>query len=150
MEAELGRGQSFNTVAYLGPSDLLTSIIIVAAIKTGHKVCKCWIHSKAARLTLGWQALLASPRNSLHAHINLLDSTQCRILITPATAPPVAKDILSQRQMRHVLVPSLQYWLRGEAVSVYTYDKTFEEARYEPFVVVHTSGSTGRPLLRCL
>lgn len=38
MEAELGRGQNFNTVAYLGPSDLLTSIIIVAAIKTGHKV----------------------------------------------------------------------------------------------------------------
>ena len=39
MEAELGRGQNFNTLAYLGPSDLLTTIIIVAAIKTGHKVC---------------------------------------------------------------------------------------------------------------
>ncbi|CAF9913655.1 MAG: hypothetical protein ALECFALPRED_008933 [Alectoria fallacina] len=127
MEAQLGRGQSFNTVAYLGPSDLLTTIIIVAAIKTGHK------------------ALLASPRNSLHAHVNLLDSTQCHILITPATAPPVTKEILSQRQMRHVLVPSLQNWLREEAVSVYPYEKTFEEARYEPFVVVHTSGSTGLP-----
>ena len=40
MEAQLGRGQSFSTVAYLGPSDLLTTIIIVAAIKTGHKVCE--------------------------------------------------------------------------------------------------------------
>ena len=39
MDTQLGRGQNFNTVAYLGPSDcLLTIIIIVAAIKTGHKV----------------------------------------------------------------------------------------------------------------
>ena len=38
MEAELGRGQNFDTVAYLGPFDLRTAILIVAAIKTGHKV----------------------------------------------------------------------------------------------------------------
>lgn len=47
--------------------------------------------------------------------------------------------------MRHVLVPSLQNWLLDEAVSRYRYEKLFEEARYEPFVVVHTSGSTGLP-----
>lgn len=30
-------------------------------------------------------------------------------------------------------------------VPVYPYDKTFDEARQDPFVVMHTSGSTGLP-----
>lgn len=38
MESELGRGRNFDTVAYLGPPDLRTTILIVATIKTGHKV----------------------------------------------------------------------------------------------------------------
>ena len=36
--AEIGKGKDFATLAYLGPSDLRNTIIIVAAIKAGHKV----------------------------------------------------------------------------------------------------------------
>ena len=36
--AEFGKSKDFATLAYLGPSDLRNTIIILAAIKTGHKV----------------------------------------------------------------------------------------------------------------
>lgn len=38
IEAEIGKSDNFATLAYLGPSDLRNILIIVAAIKTGHKV----------------------------------------------------------------------------------------------------------------
>lgn len=45
--------------------------------------------------------------------------------------------------MRLIMVPDFLHWLESEKVAVYLYKKNFEEARHEPFVVVHTSGSTG-------
>ena len=90
------------------------------------------------------QALLVSPRNSLVAHLNLLENTQCHTLMTAEPLPPLAQDILAQRPMVHVIVPELELWLDAPAVDPYPYLKTFEQARYEPFVVVHTSGSTGK------
>ena len=38
LEAQCGKGEEFPTIAYLAPSDLRTSILIVAAIKAGFKV----------------------------------------------------------------------------------------------------------------
>ena len=38
IRAEIGKGIDFDTLAYLGPSDLRNVIIILAAIKTGYKV----------------------------------------------------------------------------------------------------------------
>ena len=95
------------------------------------------------------QALLVSPRNSLEAHLNLLENTQCHTLMTAEPLPPLARDVLAQRPMVHVIVPEVDRWLDAPNVEPYPYLKTFERARYEPFVVVHTSGSTGkhRPIL---
>lgn len=47
--------------------------------------------------------------------------------------------------MRTIIVPDLDFFLQSKDVSNYPYDKTFDEARYSPFVVLHTSGSTGMP-----
>ena len=63
--------------------------------------------------------------------------------MTTISGPPIAETILAQRSMNHILVPDLEQWLHGEHVKSYPYERTFEEARQEPFVVVHTSGSTG-------
>lgn len=38
IENEIGKGEYFTTLAYLGPSDLRNIIFIIAAIQTGHKV----------------------------------------------------------------------------------------------------------------
>lgn len=39
LEENIGKTDAFDTIAYLGPGDLRYSIILLAAIKTGHKVC---------------------------------------------------------------------------------------------------------------
>jgi thioester reductase-like protein len=49
--------------------------------------------------------------------------------------------------MGRLTVPELSDLLDGPAVPIYPYEKTFSEARHEPFVVLHTSGSTGLPKL---
>ena len=41
--------------------------------------------------------------------------------------------------------PSLAFFLQENQVPAYRYEKTFVEARYSPFVVLHTSGSTALP-----
>ena len=66
------------------------------------------------------------------------------------TAEPVsqaAKDILAHRSMRHVIIPEVETWLDGPVVDSYPYIRSFDQARYEPFVVVHTSGSTGMAIM---
>lgn len=38
LEETLGRGKNFETIAYLGPNDLRSIIVVLAGIKTGYKV----------------------------------------------------------------------------------------------------------------
>jgi len=126
----LGPGRDFRTVIYLGPQDLNYAILVLASIKTGYKL------------------LLVSPRNTLEAHLHLLDKTECNIFLGPANSPlPVIKQILAARPMRHVAIPGFRHWLHDSNTvwEPYPYTKTFSEASTEPFVVLHTSGSTGLP-----
>jgi acyl-coenzyme A synthetase/AMP-(fatty) acid ligase len=53
--------------------------------------------------------------------------------------------VLEKRPVTVVLLPELLDFLDEEPVSPYSYNKTFVEARQDPFVVLHTSGSTGLP-----
>ena len=107
----------------------------------------CSRHPQGKRLLTVFEALLASPRNSLKAHLSLLDDTQCHIMMTVEPLPPSAKDVLANRSMRQVMVPKLEHWLDSPIVAPYLYNRTFDQARYEPFVVIHTSGSTGKSSL---
>ena len=47
--------------------------------------------------------------------------------------------------MRHFSVAALNELLAEGSVAEYAYDKTFESAAHDPFIVIHTSGSTGLP-----
>lgn len=44
-----------------------------------------------------------------------------------------------------VQIPSLDFFLQPADAAPYPYNKSFEEARYMPFLALHTSGSTGLP-----
>lgn len=89
------------------------------------------------------QTLLPSPRNSVEGHLALLESTSCNILVSPVESK--VDHILSKRNMRHFNVEGLKELLRADFVELYEYNKTFEEAAQDPFIVIHTSGSTGMP-----
>lgn len=47
-----GRSESFDTIAYVGPSDLRYAIFFYAAIKCGFKVCSMQIDGRGRTLTL--------------------------------------------------------------------------------------------------
>lgn len=47
--------------------------------------------------------------------------------------------------MHHFNVEGLKELLYGNFIEHYKYNKTFEEAAQDPFLVVHTSGSTALP-----
>lgn len=102
-----------------------------------------------ACIKAGYKLLLSSPRNTLEAHLSLLDKTQCSTMLLPPVFPlPVIKQIQTARKMRVVEIPGAQHWLPNEPEDArvpYPYSKSYAEARLEPWIVLHTSGSTGAP-----
>ncbi|KIN09068.1 hypothetical protein OIDMADRAFT_23789 [Oidiodendron maius Zn] len=61
MERHVGRGRSYQTLAYIGPQDSWYLILILAALKTG------------------WKLFAPSPRNSFEAYVKLLHSYECKV-----------------------------------------------------------------------
>lgn len=129
MEENLGRPTtSFPTLLYMGPQDLVYAVLIMASNKVGYKL------------------LLSSPRNTLNAHLSLLEKTDCNTFLMPPVFPlPIVKQIQDARPMKVITIPGINHWLEDGTVPLYPYIKTFAEAKYDPFVVLHTSGSTGIP-----
>lgn len=89
--------------------------------------------------------LLLSPRNSVDGHLSVIDRSDCNLWVLPVQKIGRVDQVLEKRPMKVVPLPELLELLDTEPVSVYLYNKTFVEARSEPFVVLHTSGSTGMP-----
>lgn len=88
--------------------------------------------------------LFTSPRYSAIAQVELMKQTNCKTMLVPTVCPPVTKAILEAYQMRACQVPELGDLLDQDHPH-YPYEKTFDEARSEPLVVLHTSGTTGFP-----
>ena len=84
-----------------------------------------------------------SPRNSLDAHINLLELQKCGTILLPDPQPPYVAALLDSHPMRTLLLPSLEELFTRKSLH-YEYKKSFQEIRDNPFVALHTSGSTGR------
>lgn len=120
-----GQSRSFETVGYIGAADVRYYLLVLAANKTGHKM------------------MFSSPRNSLDAHVSLLDRTDCAVMLRSAGVSLDA--ILARRPMIVHDVPSLAAVLDDAPSPTYPYRKTFDQARADPYVVFHSSGSTGLP-----
>lgn len=101
----------------------------MAVCKTGHKV------------------LFSSQINSKDFHVSLLEQTDCHIFLSGLGVH--VDDILAARPMKHVVIPDLEELLDQTKAPHYPYEKTFEEAKYDPYVVLHTSGTTGKAVRIC-
>lgn len=98
----------------------------MAVCKTGHKV------------------LFSTMLNTPAVHISLMEQTDCKALFTAQGVH--VKDILASRPMTHTVIPELEVLLESGSVPHYPYEKTFEEAEHDPYLILHTSGTTGHPV----
>ncbi len=117
----------FPTVAYIGPNDVRYPILALGAVKAGY------------------QALFISPRNSQEGFINLFEKTDCRCVCFDASYRTTVQPWLQERDMKAIMVSSVEAWFPEQEVPPFPYNKTFEEAEWDPLMVLHTSGSTGLP-----
>jgi acyl-CoA synthetase (AMP-forming)/AMP-acid ligase II len=118
---------SFPTVAYIGPSDARYLVFTLGAVKAGYR------------------ALFVSPRNSQEGQLNIFEKTDCRIIWFDQTYKDMVQPWLQERDMQALVAPPVSAWFPEEDIEPYPYNKTFEEAEWDPLVVLHTSGSTGLP-----
>ncbi|KAL1838823.1 hypothetical protein VTJ49DRAFT_2180 [Mycothermus thermophilus] len=117
----------FPTVAYIGPNDVRYLIFTLGAIKAGYK------------------ALFISPRNSLEGQLNLFEQTDCHAIWFEAAYKDMVQSWLQERDMHAVMTFPVSTWFPEEELEPFPYDKSFDEAEWDPLIVLHSSGTTGLP-----
>ncbi|KAK3307162.1 uncharacterized protein B0T15DRAFT_553631 [Chaetomium strumarium] len=117
----------FRTVAYIGPNDVRYLVFALGAVKAGY------------------QALFISPRNSQEGQLNLFELTDCHIIWFEAGYVNMVQSWLQERDMYAIMTFPVDAWFPKEDIEPYPYNKTFEEAEWDPLLILHTSGSTGLP-----
>ena len=78
------------------------------------------------------------------AHLSLFTATDCHTMIAPNPPPPFVPPIASAGGLKLLSIPSANDLLEKE-YPYFPYDKTYEQAKDDPLVVLHTSGTTGLP-----
>ncbi|KAK7991360.1 Non-canonical non-ribosomal peptide synthetase FUB8 [Apiospora saccharicola] len=142
---------AFPTLAYIGPQDARYVVFLVSAVKAGYQVSVVSPPAPSvgdyqrARKRLTQQALFVSTRNAAGGQVSLFAETGCHVLFCDGSYKPAADAWRQEREMAVVQVKPCEAWFGGADVQHFPYDKTFDEAEWDPLCVLHTSGSTGHP-----
>lgn len=90
------------------------------------------------------QLLVPSPRNPPATNLHLMQQTKSSKLLHAEELAPLIKPLKELApSVTFDAVPSFQVMFDTQAEH-YPYQKSFEEARDDPIVVLHSSGSTGK------
>ncbi|KAI9695695.1 MAG: putative NRPS-like protein biosynthetic cluster [Bogoriella megaspora] len=116
----------YEVLTYMGPNDLRYPALVLACIKAGYIL------------------FLTSPRNSVPAHLRLLENLKCETLLAPKPRPPQVQPVADASSIKIADVPSVDDLL-NRRYPHFPYGKTYSEELDKPMFVVHTSGSTGFP-----
>ena len=142
------RRTKFEPLAYTGPPDSRYIILAIAAIKTGFQVWHpiiLWLKTLRSGLIRNIQMLFLSPRNSDEAQQSIISEASCHKFLCSASMENRVKKLIQSRSklsdISSYAVPEQRDLLRDEYVADYPYDRTLEQARYEPLVILHTSRS---------
>ncbi|CAI7665550.1 unnamed protein product [Penicillium pancosmium] len=120
--------EPFQSFAYAGPKDLRYPILALAAAKLQKVI------------------VLPSPLITPDAQTRILNAKNCGLYLrTPAMAEPIAAVLKEAPHVQVITVPDLSVFLNEDTAPKYTYSKSWEEAKDDPWVVFHTSGTTGYP-----
>ena len=78
----------------------------------------------------------------------LLEQTKCNKFFYSSEMQPTILELQSQfAELRIEALAPLDDWLAG-STTPFPYEKTLEESKWDPIVVLHSSGSTGQYRLR--
>ncbi|CAG8978956.1 hypothetical protein HYALB_00012408 [Hymenoscyphus albidus] len=115
------------TITFYGLQDFRYLILEIACMKIGHPL------------------LIARPVNALVNTVNLMKTTNSRLLFFSGKYGSQQQDyerLLPGTKM--IEIPSMEEMTRSPTKK-YPYTKTWEEANRETVLIIHTSGSTGNP-----
>ncbi|PQE08772.1 AMP-binding enzyme protein [Rutstroemia sp. NJR-2017a BVV2] len=149
--------EPFQSFAYAGPKDLRYPILAMAAGKVGKVVCYvplmmfktlsypiCSIPGGSmlkAILTLPYMKTDDSAFNNDDTR-----RTECNIYMRPESMASVVDHVARRREgLQIVAAPALEDLLQDKPAQQFRYQKSWEEARDNPWLVFHTSGTTGYP-----
>lgn len=142
----LGLRNDFETVGYIGISDLRYPAIILAGIKCGWKV-SLRTSSQNATISLSADAcvkvLLLGPRNSAAQNRSLLERALCTTLLyTEEMARSITELQKETTCTNYVKVESFDDMFSTDSQH-FVFEKSFAQAEKDPILILHSSGSTG-------
>ena len=85
-----------------------------------------------------------SPVYSIAGLAALLGELHCKTILAPSASPKIVDAVIALHSLKLVKVQEVEELLAKDHPH-FAFDKTFENARQEPLVVLHTSGSTSHP-----
>ncbi|KAF2760795.1 AMP-binding enzyme [Pseudovirgaria hyperparasitica] len=131
LQAHIQLEDVFETLAYAGPKDLRYPILALAVA-----------HIRA-------KLLLPSPFVAKSALSHLVRSSHCKIFLHDATFHSLVSEAVELSGNGAVIlqVPQLESWLQDEPATPVFWDRSWDQAKNDPWMIFHTSGTTGVPRL---
>lgn len=88
--------------------------------------------------------VLPSPLITAEAQRRILDAKSCTLYLRPLSLAEHVGTVLKEApHIQAITVPEIDEFMKDTEAPTYTYPKSWEEGKDDPWLVFHTSGTTG-------